>query len=167
MLINNLARPMRKAQSWTMDFLIAVITFSIFLLVFRAVSAASIETVYKEKVIEAGAIRISNTLLTQGVPANWTKDSYGRIGLLGDDGQLDERKLNQTLYIPPVDLRKEFSQPSYFYVYVEDMNGVVIKVDGTEFKIGNEPTDYKNLISVQRIVGYKGDPVRLVVQTWS
>lgn len=171
MLTNNFltifSRNSRKAQSWTMDFLIAVIIFSIFLLVFRAVSSASIEHTYTQKVIEAGAIRISESLLTQGSPPNWTRDSYNAIGLLGSDGQLDERKLNETLHLPMEDIRKEFSQPSYFYFYVEDMNGVVVKVDGTEFKIGDEPTNYNNLISVQRIVGYKGDPVKLVVQTWS
>jgi len=119
----------RKGQINTLDFLIAILVYTvllIFIIGFWFVSLAEIEGMVMRDRIDSVAITISDMLLkTPGVPDNWEENSSnaGAIGLVWGQNVLDGEKLSNFTALDYNVSRELLGVDGDFYFYVEDLDG--------------------------------------------
>ncbi len=172
----------RKAQTWYLDLIIALVIFSAALIIYLRVYG-DLNDIQDERLDELtyDANVIADSLLSPGYPADWTQIDVERIGLL-TDGSLD---LNKHAMFNNTDLstgRFIFGTRFDYLVYFKDKESHVLYLDTcavgssevvvtnyTEFFCNNVSTSTissDHLVKTERLVPYNGDFISMVVLLW-
>lgn len=126
-----------KAQAFTMDFFIALVIFAFiisFFIIFQP-KTSGFDFLQKE------ADSLSETLLSEGIPRNWTIENVIVPGI-AKNNRIDNNKLNLIMSINYNELKNLLSLKNDFYVEFESSN----------YSFGRKPVNAKNLASISRVV---------------
>jgi hypothetical protein len=93
---------MKKAQIWYFDLIVGLTIFILMLVVvFRYSSVRFLDKQTEEISVAEEAQRLSEALVSAGIPSNWTQEDAVSIGILSDTSTIDlikvERLKNYTL----------------------------------------------------------------------
>jgi hypothetical protein len=153
----------KKAQAWGIDLMIAVVMFSMGIVTFYlytinnpAESKEAMEFLFTDGKI------IGDTILSEGVPADWNSLDVIKIGVLTDN-KIDSAKLQQFYDLAQTNYShtKKLFGTSYDYYFTLDKNFTTIgqNIDG----IGKPGFDKNNinardLIKITRFSVYQDEP---------
>ena len=117
---------------------------------------------------------ISDSIMTEGYPYNWTESNVTRIGIITED-KVNETKLSYFSNISYKKTKNVFGTIHDYYVFFVDSKGSPIKINQTHEGIGkpgvnstniNEKENPKKLASVKRIVVKNNKITKMVVYAW-
>ncbi|MFT4309240.1 MAG: hypothetical protein ACMXYL_02015 [Candidatus Woesearchaeota archaeon] len=164
-----------KGQSNFVDFIIALGIFLIILFVFISFNQSN-KIDYS---MTGEALMISDSLLSPGIPSNWTETEYYRPGLL-EDNKLSTEKWEMFYNIMITNssgLKSKYTLLSDFMIRIGKYNGGVF----TEIDVGGishittdsdvNPLDIVNMHfdridRMERIIAYNGTLVIMEVIVW-
>jgi len=148
----------KKAQAWGFDLMVAIIIFSVGIIIFfiYSLNQPSQAKENLEKLSYDGKL-ITNSLLSEGHPDNWIEDDVISIGILNNN-KINETKLERFYDFA----QNNYSQTKrtfntiydYYFFLDEDMD-----INGVVEGIGLVPNNPKNLIKITRYVIYKDEPM--------
>ena len=162
----------KNSQLWYTDFIIAL---SIFLLVmvlaFKYIANNSL--FMGESPIASEAARFSDSLMTEGIPANWTIEQVTNIGILDSESSINLTKLEQVNNMSKGNystIKSKFAMSSDFVIYFENRDGLIINLTDQKF-IGMPGMNTTNvdslepdeLTTVVRYVVYRHDNIAEIV----
>ncbi|MDO8508750.1 MAG: hypothetical protein Q7S27_03645 [Nanoarchaeota archaeon] len=156
----------KRGQAWGFDLMIASLIFTAGIIVFYIYSINTTEEADStiNKLTYDGSI-LSNILLLEGSPKNWTTANVVSPGLLTNN------KINQT----KIDNFYNLTRDNYsavkallntqydFYIYFSKnitANGQVIP------GMGKIPSSPKNLIKIERVAIYNDQPLTMNIEIW-
>ena len=160
-----LLRLNRKAQVWYTDFIVSVLIFMIAIVIyFEYVNNLSKEeeSNLEEMVMQAKAV--SNNLMSEGYPFNWTENDVDIIGIV-DNKRINQQKIEQFYNMNHSIAKIKFGEIQNYYFYLEGQDGQKIDVSGKEYA-GREPINPTKLVKINRITIYNSNIVKAVVQVW-
>jgi len=148
-----------KAQAWTLDFIFAMLIFSIaiILLLTHTVGRTDYNIVYDFD-------KISSHLITDGYPTNWNNTNVVYPGLLSN-GILNETKINQIKLLNNSFIISSFGIRNNFYVNITDRNGKTINISGPAC-FGIKPSNPSEIIEGKRLSSFNGVPVIINIMVW-
>lgn len=157
----------KKAQAWGFDLFVAIGIFLAGIIFFWIYtinySSSSQDTLIR---LQNEANQISDIVLSQGTPTNWTSDNVIRLGIL-TNGKINQSKLDDFYDLANSDYNKTkslFRIRENYYVQFQDN----VTISGqSRYQIGQNSTDYENLIKVTRVVIYEGNLTTLNVYSWN
>jgi hypothetical protein len=163
----------KKGQIYFTDYMIAILIFALFTTMYFVFEPNLVDNTGHDKELLLEAKAISTSLLSKGIPNNWTEYDVIRVGLKNDDQSINETKLIR--FFNATDLRYDeirslLNVKNEFMVYMLNQNGDRIKVDvgGTMMnETGNFSLDAKKVSKITRIVAYNNSLNELVVITWN
>lgn len=158
---------MKKGQAWGFDFVIGSLFFIAAIIIFYFFSvnlSSDNEEVFSK--FNDQAVLISDSLLSEGLPADWDSSNVVRIGLFGSDGKIDEAKLANFYELATSDYSKTRAlfgiSDNYFVVFTPE-----IAIDGSSVEfIGAQSAFYNNKVQSTRIAAYNGTIYTLKVFVW-
>lgn len=161
----------KKGQIWSMDLMIAVMIFSIGILIFYFYafngpneSKEIIETLeYDGKIV-------TNTILSEGSPKNWNSADVFKIGILSE-GTINQSKLEEFYSMTQSDYNKTkiLFNTKYDYLFFLNKN---ITINSTNIEYIGKPfvnksdVDTRNLIKITRFTSYEGMPTTAYLYIW-
>jgi hypothetical protein len=163
----------RKGQIWATDFVISMFLFIVAALlvvklVLLMVESSGFEAVRKDAVI------VSETLMGEGYPKNWTNSSVIRIGLTNNN-RLNVTKLNNFSEIP-YSSTKSLLNTHYDYFFYFKNSTEVLNITQCGYghpdvnRVGCANTleniDYDNLVKVDRVIIYNSTFITMRVYLW-
>lgn len=172
-------RTNKKAQVWLSDYTLSMLLFILAALISVKIiiNSFSANTDFQELKTEAS--KISEILMSEGYPVDWTNETVIRPGLLTD------RRLNQTKVAHAMDhaylnytfLKFMLQAKHDFAVVFEHPNGELIQFEGL-CVIGNTSVSpiclaptfnfrHKNMVQLNRLMVYNRSIVKAVVYTWN
>lgn len=177
----------RKSQVWTIEFIISFVIFTAAIIL----SVKSIYNIYANdnfKDITAESEFVSQSLLSEGFPLNWDKDTVIRIGLVTDK-KINESKLRSLYDLEYSSARELFGIRSNFFIYFSNASGIIplfyyvneniSQADGcgyghsdvvkqfiTECSININSVTRNDMIKIDRIVNYNGSILMMNVYIW-
>ena len=164
--LNREKRIRRKSQVWYLEFMTAVFIFAIVLTIYYNYRTnVSLDEKNNINDMIVFAKTLSNSLMSSGIPSNWTNESYEVIGITDNNYRINETKLNWFKNIDSKDVRLSFQMTYNYHVYFENKNNQKINLNGTYF-IGTNPSQNKSIVSVQRFVIYKHNLTKMIVQIY-
>jgi len=120
----------KKSQIWYFDFIMGVTMFTLILIVaFRFVTTDLYIPGKETSVILTEARRVSETLLTPGIPGNWSEDTVFIPGIIDEGNVLNLTKLEKLINMTNKSSNKVkqlFGIKSDFLVYFEDKEGNIL-----------------------------------------
>ncbi len=163
----------KKAQAWGTDLMVALVIFTIGIVVFYLFSIN--QSGEAEEVINSlnyeGAI-ISDTILSGGYPYNWTQETAVSIGILYEN-KIDDAKLEEFYNFASTNYQKTKSlfNTKYDYYFFLDENFIINSAEVRGIgKPGatpeNIPSQAENLIKITRFTVYKNKPVTAYLYIW-
>ena len=156
-----------KAQAWGFDLMIATVIFLgalLALFIYTLNLPSEREESFKNLAYEGKLI--TDSLLTEGYPANWDENTVVRIGILSD-GKVNDTKLlmfRDLVLSDYVKTKTLFNVADDYYVYF--LNEVMANnqpITG----IGQPAINHKNLVKLERIVIQNGTIKNMNVQVWN
>lgn len=163
----------KKAQIWSLDLVIAASIISIGLIVFFVYSYNSFSNEKETfQILENEGNFISESLLSEGYPADWDNESVIRIGLLKDK-KIDQKKLemfyNMTLDSESYEKTKRILDTRYdFYLFIDEnftINSNSIEGIGKQ-GVTKDNINAVNLIKITRLTVYDNKPVSMILYVW-
>jgi hypothetical protein len=174
----------KKAQSWTIEFILALLIFSSAIVL----SVKYVSNIYRsddfQNIMKESEV-LSDYLLTEGTPTNWTYQDFIRPGLTLS-GKIDTAKLSNLTAINYTIARSAFGTNYDFYMFFEDDDGIIDifgeatgipglcgygspKMNVTYNGICNVFLEYphENLITIKRLAVYNHSAVSLVIYLWN
>ena len=176
----------KKAQSFFWDFIIGLFIFTLIILLFLRYNTSfeskedSTENLLRE------AKTLSESLMTQGYPYNWTTGDVEQVGIISSDennkGRIDANKLAAFANMSYEDydnVRFLLGISHDFIVFFEDKNKDIIPIslgDGTIAATGKpninstnikQEENIKTLVKVERHVIYNSQITSMTVYVWS
>ena len=151
------------SQAWGLDLMIAVMVFFSGIVVFYiySINYSANQDDLISKMINAGNL-ISDSILSEGYPKNWSADNVAKIGILSS-GKINETKLERFYYLASGDYNKtkRIFNLKYDYYFFSDENFTInsLQVEG----IGKKPGDTENLVKVMRLAAYQEKPINIYV----
>jgi len=181
-------RNSRKGQTSMIDFLLG---FLIFIVVAVLVSRIAFNNFQEDKFEQKkdSAMRVSEALISQGNPTNWTNQTVIKIGLTTNN-RLDINKLVEYTKINYSETLSYLGvRDNYIFYFkkngvinltdvlggnltnnVTNTNGCIFgKVelfDGCEPNFDSKQIDATNIATVKRLLVYNSSIVQLVIDTW-
>jgi len=152
---------MRKAQIFFIDFLIAIMIFSIIVFLYYSYYGNLIqdpEGVLEEMILDAKGI--STSLMSTGLPAGWKATNVQRIGLTENNFRLNKTKLNSFVNLSYANATRTMSTRFEVYFFLEDENST------RSYIFGQAPVDQKYLVQIIRLVILDSDVYRMVLHLW-
>jgi hypothetical protein len=151
----------RKAQVWSLDFIVAVVFFAIALAIYFKYAGS----IFDEQELDLEGLRIeaasiSSGLLTPGYPQNWNESTVSRIGISDDGSTINPEKLQNFLALSSdyERTKKLFSVTNDFYIMLKS-NSTIIPLAGVNKSA--------NLIATaEKIVLYNNTLSRLSVYSF-
>ena len=167
----------KKSQVWFTDLFMAMVIFSVALLLYMKVSSNLSDTDDRQlEELKADSAFIAESLVGTGYPDGWNSSNAEKIGLT-DGGQiLNTSKVSAAAAINYTTLKVLFGTRNDFFAFFQDKDGNVLNLGscGTgQLAIANITPDICNNVSVkasklaksERIV-YSGKAVRMSVYAW-
>ncbi len=162
-----------KAQLWYLDFIIGVTLFVIILIVSFRYVTTNVLSGKEASHAPIDADKISEYLVSEGIPKNWTEDDIVIIGITSGDNMINLTK---------VELFKNMSQSDYnnvkflfgissdFIISFQDSSGNLLNLTNQTY-IGKpgitlsdlSSTDPNNLMTIMRYLVYKHDGISEIV----
>lgn len=163
---------LKKSQIWGFDLLIAVaiFLFGIIIFYFYAMNFNNESAEVMESLIKDGNI-MSNMVLSEGSPSNWTLDNVLSPGILSSN-KIDEIKLSLMINLTRDSYnfaRTLFNTKFDFYFFLDEKinsEGNLYDGFGKPGVERNNLGEYKDLIKVERFTVYKNKPVKLTLFIW-
>jgi len=164
----------KKAQIWGLDLVIAMIIFTIGILIFFFYTmnfASNSEETLDALFTDGNAI--ANFLLSEGSPNNWTALNVMTLGI-SSENKIDEAKLQNFYSLASGDYaktKKLFDTKFDYYVYFTDPLDISgNQIDGIG-KSGINRTNieqysFSNIVKVTRFTIYRNKPTQLNIYTW-
>ena len=162
-----------KGQVSTLDF---VVGFSIILVTLvlglRYVTEAAAPGEFDD--IQQQAVAMSQSLMSEGVPADWTVDDVSAVGLMSDN-KLNKSKVDLMASMSYGGMRQVLDSDFQLYVYFTNRTHT-INVSGCGF--GNDDiltggctvdlsmVDYSHIVRIDRFVAYNDSILTMVVLVW-
>jgi len=157
-----------KGQVWSLDLFIGIIIFiGTFLFFYKfGIAKLSIEHSGSTDLITDAKL-LSNYLVDEGYPFNWSVDNVSLIGITDRNMKLDEAKLKNFSLINYSDTKDIFSFSNDYYVFFQDRYDNNLTINGVS-SVGKDYTteDIDNIIRVTRFLNYDSDMIRMVVYVW-
>ncbi|MEM0465879.1 MAG: hypothetical protein QXW97_04245 [Candidatus Pacearchaeota archaeon] len=161
-----------KAQAWGMDIIIAIIIFSIGILIFFIYSANhSLESKEKLDLLSSDGNFIMKNILSEGYPSNWNQTNVIKIGIINNN-KIDEEKLEKFYNLCQTDYNKTkllFNTKYDYLFYFQNMEINSNKIEGIGKPginislISDKATD---LIKITRLTIYKDKPITVYLYIW-
>lgn len=165
-------RPKRKAQMWSMDFVISVTMFfiAIMLVLFSWNYVASDN--YDLQMLndmETSGMRASDVLVrTPGNPPDWNTTALA-IGLASDENVIDEGKLRNFLfYMDYNESKRIMGIRNYeYYFSMRDLDNSTMQLDGSAIEKGLNPSANVNtVVPVERYALFRGEIAKVYFILW-
>ena len=156
----------KKGQVWYTDFMLGILIFVIVIFIYYAYAhsiAQNPGAITSDLVMEAKSI--SSSLVTRGAPADWNQTNVEIMGLTDGKQRIVQEKLDMFADMTYSQAKTKLRTPYDFYIYLEDVNGTRIQVEGKE-GIGLEANNSDNLVSITRVVIYDSKLTSMVVHIW-
>ncbi len=161
----------KKAQIWSIDLLVAVIIFLSAIIFFYKYGVAELmdNDADIDYLLQDGKL-ISNYLLSEGIPENWTADNVTLIGLTDGSARINPQKVMAFSNISMDNYglsRRLLSSSNDYYVFFENSQNEKIIIDNVSF-IGKNYTEDnpENLIKIERFAFYNSSVIKMVVYVW-
>jgi len=153
---------MKRGQAWGFDVIIGFVIFTAVIVIFYlyVLNAPGQSQEEVESLQYEGGL-VTNSLLSEGFPKNWTTTDVQIIGILESDKKINETKLanfetltttqyqqTKTLFNIKNEYYVEFSEPSIS-------------------AIGLAPINQENLVRIERLTIYQNKPITMTVQIWN
>jgi len=179
----------RKSQMWISDYTLSLLLFilAILLSVKIVINGFSANADFTD--VKKDAFKISETLLSEGYPKDWTNDTVIRPGLLTSKRLDFNKTLNamNSSYINYTILRTKLQTKYDFAIVFEEPNGNIIDfnrngdnlclIGKSSVTINKAAPDdcvnlsfsfsYHNLAQLNRFVAYNSSIKRMVVYVWN
>jgi hypothetical protein len=155
--------------------MIATVIFALFIVMFYTYSPNLItkdQDDYDQLVMEAKSI--SYSLLSEGIPPNWTDETklrgIIRFGLT-ENGTISQDKIEDffmwNLTATGDELRHKLHTTNYYWIQFKDNQGVGIDVGGTNHSGYYDPAKATKAAKISRIVPYfNSNLIEMVVIVW-
>jgi hypothetical protein len=165
----------KKAQVWTIDFIIALIIFIMLVLVaFRLLASAdfydTFEPFYRE------SISLSESLISSGKPSSWNSTNVIIPGI-ANNNRINESKLLEFDKISYSNTKSLFHISADYLFYFRNATNI-LNISGRCSRGYNVTTTascepnilnltYSNFLRMDRIVIINSSIIRMVIYTWS
>ncbi|MBN2458663.1 hypothetical protein JXB28_00100 [Candidatus Woesearchaeota archaeon] len=177
-------RTRKKGQVWITDYTMSLLLFILatVIAIKILINAFGTNTAFTE--LKADTAKISEMLLSEGVPANWDADSVLRPGIL-EGSRVSSEKAYAAMNMSYEDIRPKFQTRYDFIAVFKDKDDVIINFTdstGTDTKcvIGSPDVgtagcsqtdlssiDYDNMVKLTRIIIYDASIVKMEVYAWA
>jgi hypothetical protein len=161
----------KRAQGWGLDVAIALVIFFTGIVAFLYYSFnynSGSEEKFNDMKYEGEAI--TDSLLSQGFPAEWYKDISKAISIgLTTDNKINETKLSKLFeQINLGNYSKTKSLLNTKYDYYFNFSEPMMIGPGNSYVagIGKNITNYSDLVKITRFTVYKNKPVSLKLYVW-
>ncbi len=164
----------KKSQIWYIDFIIGVTIFIVILIVaFKFLSLKYLEPEKEMSQIIREGEKISNYLMTPGIPFNWSQEQVVVIGIVSENNEINLTKLDQLKNMSKDDYTKVrflFGIKSDFLLFFEDKDENIINLTDQEY-IGKPgltlqdvlDTKPEDMFTIIRYVIYRHDDIAEIV----
>jgi hypothetical protein len=171
---------MHKAQVFLFDLITSTGIFITSVVIFIFLSNALEPGTDEFSTVSENSKAISSSLLSGGEPANWTADNVAVIGMVDESYRLNFDKLRIMHNISLENSSRIFGATSNFAIFFKDIDGNVLNMDGCSYSnagivVANISESIcqnitiipeRHLVSVERLLLYDSDIIKLVVQSW-
>jgi hypothetical protein len=171
-----------KGQMWLSDFTISLLLFIVAALIAVKIIMNSFSVNSDFEKLKDDATKISEILLSEGSPANWTNDTVIRPGLL-TGGRFDISKVRNAMnqsYINYSSMMPKLQTSYDFLVIFQEQDGEIINFGDAanpSYSIGNPlvsvnatevlfTSGYDDLVKLTRLAVYDSRIVKMIVYAW-
>jgi hypothetical protein len=149
-----------RSQSMQLELAIAVVIFSMAVSVFFVLLPSSIPQ-------QSQAFHLSEALLSQGIPLDWTNATVQKIGILNAYSQLDPQKVLYLYSLTPVQVSQSMYTDAYVHIVIYNASGP-LTFAGKSFAGFASPANATSsyVHTIERITLYNQSIVLLRVQVW-
>ena|SRR3989344_3556486 len=157
----------KRGQGWGFDAMVASMIFTVALTTFYLFAinyGKSDQNRFDDLARDANVL--ADTVLTEGVPANWDQTNVVAIGIITNN-KINETKLKNWYDLAQANYpatRVFFSTSVNYFVNLSDQ--IYINDEPVE-GIGLKPQENKTVFRVSRFTTYREKPVTLYVVMWS
>jgi len=154
----------KNGQVYYIEFMITLVVMIIALVIFiRTFVNVNESAGYDDLSIQADSI--STQLMSEGLPANWTKSNVEKIGITNSQSRIQESKLLNFANMSYQTTRQKLNTNYNYYVFLENSTGSRILIAGKQ-GVGLMGNQSKTVVKVTRFPIYKSDIVRMIVYVW-
>lgn len=156
----------KKAQAWGFDIIVAtgIFIFGIIAFFLYTINYPTGEDEKLDDLLYEGNV-VSDNLLSEGYPTNWTTSTVSKIGLISNN-VVNQEKLESFDEISANDYARTKTILGTKYNYFVNFSSP-IQISGVNIEgIGLYPSNAKNIIKVSRVSIYQNKPVSIEVQVW-
>jgi hypothetical protein len=164
---------MKKTQLWYLDFIFAVTMFTLILIMgFRYIANSHLIPGKETDSVLLEADIISQSLMTSGIPVNWTVD-YVIVPGITTHNILNLTKIESLKNLTCSNythLKYMMGIKSDFIIYFEDQNRTILNLTNQSFigRPGYTPESINNslpegLVTIVRYIGYKHDDIADII----
>jgi hypothetical protein len=155
---------MSRGQVGSIDFIASIVIVSIVTTIFIQYIFSSYSTGESISDLSTEAARISESLMSAGLPNNWTEADVRRIGLTDDNWRINETKAVLFYQIPDSKIRHVLGTDSKLHIAL--YNGTNPISVGGFLAVGEFPFNAKKIASISRYVIYRSSVMELRVRVW-
>lgn len=165
-----------KGQALSIDFIFASVLF-LLLVVFFFVHFNSVQKPdYLLSELQQEAVSISNILMSEGVPGNWSEDTVILPGITDGSYRLDEDKWSILAGINVTEQRTLLGVKHNFLILLQNESGCLITVNSIAYigegaissgSCGKVDLDSTHIIPIHRILIHNEKTTKLSLYVWS
>lgn len=162
---------LNKGQVWTTDFIVGFLIFAVgAILVSRMIMNSMADNNFLE--VKRESEKISEYLMSEGVPENWTNNTIVRAGLLSYD-RLDTRKLSEFQNLTYEDSQL-YLGTAYDYQLLFRKENETLNISRCGYGAASmnnctlnlSEVEYDDLVKTTRLVLYNHSIIKMVVYVW-
>jgi hypothetical protein len=165
----------KKSQIWFMDLIIGITLFTLILVVaFKFLSSKYIEPDKEKNLVLLDGQKMSDSLMSTGIPQNWSEEHVVVIGITSNENVLNLTKLDMLKNMSLSDysrLKYLLGVRSDFILYFLDIEDNIINITNTTYigKEGIEANDLidkkvEDMVTIDRYLVYKHNETAEIVE---
>ena len=154
---------MRKAQLWYFDFIVGATIFLLSIVIaLRYVTTDYYIKIRESNILVDEANRLSSSLMTTGIPNNWTRENVVSIGIANEDKSINLSKLEELKEIDNdyLKLKSLIGIKNDFMISFENSEGEAINFGKEYFGI---PPNGKDVVTITRYMVYRHDDIAEII----
>jgi hypothetical protein len=162
---------MKKAQIWSLDFVISVVIFMIVVIaLIFSLNYTSVQTTEHISINQMGktALFISDSIIrSKGIPEDWNTSNVKIVGLAEKENVLNETKVRYFLNLSEQKIKETLGIESYnFYVELKDIAGQTVQINGDPAIKGSYPSNANFVVPVERTVLFNEKISKFIFILW-